>query len=184
MVIAIFWCERRDLNPYGITTRPSNVRVCRFRHARKLCCRFSCDGEYYSKGCLLCQAVFKKSYHFFWQLRVRQIKPHKYSTEKTKYHFKPVLFVKFDCSHVAFSDAQHNALYIIAYKLFFKGGHKSGSDLLPLIFRQYVYVQMSGVFDWKCGRGDSLKKWCNTRCKAYFEYLLQLRAKKAFEIFR
>ena len=20
------WCERRDLNPYGITTRPSNVR--------------------------------------------------------------------------------------------------------------------------------------------------------------
>ena len=29
-----FWCERRDLNPYGITTRPSNVRVCRFRHSR------------------------------------------------------------------------------------------------------------------------------------------------------
>ena len=28
------WCERRDLNPYGITTRPSNVRVCRFRHSR------------------------------------------------------------------------------------------------------------------------------------------------------
>ena len=30
-----FWCERRDLNPYGITTRPSNVRVCRFRHSRR-----------------------------------------------------------------------------------------------------------------------------------------------------
>ena len=29
-----FWCERWDLNPYGITTRPSNVRVCRFRHSR------------------------------------------------------------------------------------------------------------------------------------------------------
>ena len=29
-----YWCERRDLNPYGITTRPSNVRVCRFRHSR------------------------------------------------------------------------------------------------------------------------------------------------------
>lgn len=29
------WCERRDLNPYGITTRPSNVRVCRFRHSRE-----------------------------------------------------------------------------------------------------------------------------------------------------
>ncbi len=28
------WCEGRDLNPYGITTRPSNVRVCRFRHSR------------------------------------------------------------------------------------------------------------------------------------------------------
>ena len=31
---ALFWCERWDLNPYGITTRPSNVRVCRFRHSR------------------------------------------------------------------------------------------------------------------------------------------------------
>ena len=31
----VIWCERRDLNPYGITTRPSNVRVCRFRHSRK-----------------------------------------------------------------------------------------------------------------------------------------------------
>ena len=29
-----FWCERRDLNPYGVTTRPSNVRVCQFRHSR------------------------------------------------------------------------------------------------------------------------------------------------------
>ena len=28
------WCERRDLNPYGGTTRPSNVRVCQFRHSR------------------------------------------------------------------------------------------------------------------------------------------------------
>ena len=33
-----FWCERRDLNPYGITTRPSNVRVCRFRHSRICFC--------------------------------------------------------------------------------------------------------------------------------------------------
>ena len=29
-----FWCEKRDLNPYGVTTRPSNVRVCQFRHSR------------------------------------------------------------------------------------------------------------------------------------------------------
>ena len=28
------WCEKRDLNPYGVTTRPSNVRVCQFRHSR------------------------------------------------------------------------------------------------------------------------------------------------------
>ena len=34
-LFATIWCERRDLNPYGITTRPSNVRVCRFRHSRK-----------------------------------------------------------------------------------------------------------------------------------------------------
>ena len=33
----LLWCERRDLNPYGITTRPSNVRVCRFRHSRIFC---------------------------------------------------------------------------------------------------------------------------------------------------
>ena len=34
MRLFLIWCERRDLNPYGITTRPSNVRVCRFRHSR------------------------------------------------------------------------------------------------------------------------------------------------------
>ena len=28
------WCAKRDLNPYGKTTRPSNVRVCQFRHSR------------------------------------------------------------------------------------------------------------------------------------------------------
>ena len=30
-----FWCGRRELNPYGKTTRPSNVRVCQFRHSRR-----------------------------------------------------------------------------------------------------------------------------------------------------
>ena len=29
------WCGRRELNPYGKTTRPSNVRVCQFRHSRE-----------------------------------------------------------------------------------------------------------------------------------------------------
>ena len=28
------WCEGPDLNRYGVTTRPSNVRVCQFRHHR------------------------------------------------------------------------------------------------------------------------------------------------------
>ena len=30
----LIWCGRRDLNPYIEDTRPSNVRVCRFRHSR------------------------------------------------------------------------------------------------------------------------------------------------------
>ena len=28
------WCGKRGSNPYGKTTRPSNVRVCQFRHSR------------------------------------------------------------------------------------------------------------------------------------------------------
>ena len=31
----LIWCGRRELNPYGKTTRPSNVRVCQFRHSRR-----------------------------------------------------------------------------------------------------------------------------------------------------
>ena len=31
-----FKCERRDLNPYVEDTRPSNVPVCQFQHARIL----------------------------------------------------------------------------------------------------------------------------------------------------
>ena len=34
-MIRLFWCGRRDLNPYVGNTRPSNVRVCRFRHSRE-----------------------------------------------------------------------------------------------------------------------------------------------------
>ena len=30
------WCEQWDLNPHAISTRPSNVPVCRFQHARML----------------------------------------------------------------------------------------------------------------------------------------------------
>ena len=28
------WCEQWDLNPYVVDTRPSNVPVCQFQHAR------------------------------------------------------------------------------------------------------------------------------------------------------
>ena len=35
MVNLFCWCGKRDLNPYIKDTRPSNVRVCRFRHSRK-----------------------------------------------------------------------------------------------------------------------------------------------------
>ena len=45
-----FWCERRDLNPYGITTRPSNVRVCRFRHSRIFSSPFLTTNDIISKS--------------------------------------------------------------------------------------------------------------------------------------
>lgn len=44
------WCERRDLNPYGITTRPSNVRVCRFRHSRIFSSPFLTTNDIISKS--------------------------------------------------------------------------------------------------------------------------------------
>ena len=34
LVCSFCWCGKRDLNPYIKDTRPSNVRVCRFRHSR------------------------------------------------------------------------------------------------------------------------------------------------------
>lgn len=42
------WCDRRDLNPYPYRTRPSNVRVCQFRHDRAL--RFRNDRYYIGFG--------------------------------------------------------------------------------------------------------------------------------------
>ncbi len=44
------WCERRDLNPYGGTTRPSNVRVCQFRHSRLLLSLWTCFIIIYTYG--------------------------------------------------------------------------------------------------------------------------------------
>ena len=37
----LFWCEKRDLNPYEQITSPSNVRVCQFRHSRIFYCAVS-----------------------------------------------------------------------------------------------------------------------------------------------
>jgi len=31
---SLFWCAKRDLNPYVRDTRPSNVPVCQFQHSR------------------------------------------------------------------------------------------------------------------------------------------------------
>lgn len=52
------WCERRDLNPYGITTRPSNVRVCQFRHSRV-------DAFYYTESRRVCQGKVFDFARFF-----------------------------------------------------------------------------------------------------------------------
>ena len=49
------WCGRRDLNPYVGNTRPSNVRVCRFRHSRV-------DAIYYILYHAKCQALFQKNF--------------------------------------------------------------------------------------------------------------------------
>ena len=50
-----FWCDRRDLNPYPYRTRPSNVRVCQFRHDRALLFR---NDRYYIGFGGVCQDGF------------------------------------------------------------------------------------------------------------------------------
>ena len=56
---ACLWCEKRDLNPYGVTTRPSNVRVCQFRHSRLR------RGRLPLRRCILYTIVFVLSIVFF-----------------------------------------------------------------------------------------------------------------------
>ena len=48
----LFWCGHRDLNSDGFTIRPSNVRVCLFRHDRS-------QPTYYMIYYLSCQEIFK-----------------------------------------------------------------------------------------------------------------------------
>ena len=51
------WCEKRESNPYGITTRPSNVRVYQFRHSR-IYKFLRTLPTYYTKTFLVCQYLF------------------------------------------------------------------------------------------------------------------------------
>ena len=64
------WCGRRELNPYGKTTRPSNVRVCQFRHSRN-------GIYYYTQTILICQGLFsffsKLFSHFFTFIKLFDI---------------------------------------------------------------------------------------------------------------
>ena len=60
-----FWCDRRDLNPYPYRTRPSNVRVCQFRHDRALL--FRNDRYYIGFGWRFVKMVFR----FFSNLSAR-----------------------------------------------------------------------------------------------------------------
>ena len=58
-----WWCERRDLNPYGQTTRTLNVRVYQFRHSRILT-GFSLRLFNYSTSAPICQYFFQKNFIF------------------------------------------------------------------------------------------------------------------------
>ena len=57
-MIRLFWCGRRELNPYGKTTRPSNVRVCQFRHSRN-------GLLYYTQTKSVCQGVLQNNQKSF-----------------------------------------------------------------------------------------------------------------------
>ena len=49
----LVWCGKRGSNPYGKTTRPSNVRVCLFRHSRD-------NANNYTRFFHTCQGVYEK----------------------------------------------------------------------------------------------------------------------------
>ena len=57
------WCEQWDLNPHAISTRPSNVPVCRFQHARMLGHESGCQHHrrpiQYTRCSLVCQVFFR-----------------------------------------------------------------------------------------------------------------------------
>ena len=62
--LGIFWCGRRELNPYGKTTRPSNVRVCQFRHSRRtvgIISQLVTNVKYFLKSFLIFLKKFKKA---------------------------------------------------------------------------------------------------------------------------
>ena len=61
--IILIWCEKRDLNPYGVTTRPSNVRVCQFRHSRIYCCLH--NAIIILQSFFIVNTFLKKSFKYF-----------------------------------------------------------------------------------------------------------------------
>ena len=77
MIFSGSWCEKRDLKPYGKTTRPSNVRVYQFRH-------FRVNSQYYTHEKLFCQGVFAKIFYFFQRSAARAKKNEK-SREKSRF---------------------------------------------------------------------------------------------------
>ena len=58
-IASLFWCARRDLNPYAIGTRTSNVPVCQFQHSRNY-------KGYYSTLLSGCQSAFTILFQNFY----------------------------------------------------------------------------------------------------------------------
>ena len=69
------WCGRRDLNPYGKSTRPSNVRVCQFRHSRVTNDIIHDEGRFVNPFCKKIFALFTGLARAFYALCGRAGKP-------------------------------------------------------------------------------------------------------------
>ena len=61
------WCARRDLNPYVVDTRTSNVPVCQFQHSRIT------NARYYIIGAAGCQHKICLKQDFFTCKETRKI---------------------------------------------------------------------------------------------------------------
>ena len=98
------WCGKRGSNPYGKTTRPSNVRVCLFRHSRD-------NVTDYTRKIAVCQyLLLKKGANFYPFLFVFYYFGEKESMcepefhyflldagfgyERAEFHFEPALLIE------------------------------------------------------------------------------------------